>query len=213
MISEQIASFGIVPVVRIERAGDAVPLAEALWAGGIRVVEFTFRTEAAGEAIRNSVEKLPEMLVGAGTVRSVAQFEEAMDAGARFVVTPGFNRKVVETAVREHVPIYPGIVTPGELERVLEYGIKTVKFFPAEASGGTATLKAFAGPYGDVNFIPTGGIGPENFEQYLGLGNVLAVGGSWLTKGDDSGRLDYRLIERRAAEAMERVAALRGRAE
>ncbi len=209
MISEQIASCGIVPVVRIERAEDAVPLAEALWAGGIRVVEFTFRTEAAGEAMRRSAEKLPDMLVGAGTVRSVAQFEEAMDAGARFVVTPGFNRKVVETAVRDHVPIYPGIVTPGELERVLEYGIKTVKFFPAEASGGTAMLKAFAGPYGDVKFIPTGGIGPKNLEEYLGLGNVLAVGGTWLTKSDESGTLDFALIQQRAAEAIEIIAALR----
>ena len=210
MTRETIQECGIVPVVTIGHAEEAVPVAEALLSGGVKVIEITFRTEEAEEALRSITSEVPGILAGAGTVRTVDQLERALDAGARFVVTPGFNRRIVELAVKRHMPIYPGVVTPGEIETVSEYGIETMKFFPAETAGGAAALKALAGPYGDIRFIPTGGIGEHNFEDYLRLANVIAVGGSWLTKPDESGRLDYELIRSRAAEAAKKTASVRG---
>ncbi|MFO7848757.1 MAG: bifunctional 4-hydroxy-2-oxoglutarate aldolase/2-dehydro-3-deoxy-phosphogluconate aldolase [Spirochaetia bacterium] len=208
MIGNIIKECGIIPVVTIHDAEEAVPIAGALLSGGINVAEITFRTEAAEEAVKLISEGIPDILVGAGTVRSIEQLERALAAGARFIVTPGFNRGVVEAAVKMHIPIYPGVLTPGEIESVSEYGIRTLKFFPAEASGGIAVLKALAGPYPEIGFIPTGGVGPDNFEKYLQLPNVRAVGGSWLTKTSKDGALDYRLIEERTRDAMEKVASL-----
>lgn len=211
MIRERIAESGIVPVVTLREAGEAVDLAGALLSGGVSVIEVMFRSGAAAEGIRRITEELPDVLVGAGTVRSVEQLETALEAGAEFIVTPGFGRKVVESAVKRHIPVYPGVMTPGEIEKAVEYGMSLLKFFPAEAAGGTATLKAFAGPYPDVSFIPTGGVNAENFEAYLALPNVIAAGGSWLTKVDQTGKRDLDLLTRRASEARERLSSLRAK--
>ncbi|MFW6344535.1 MAG: bifunctional 4-hydroxy-2-oxoglutarate aldolase/2-dehydro-3-deoxy-phosphogluconate aldolase [Sediminispirochaetaceae bacterium] len=213
MTGKIINECGIVPVITIHNAEEAVPIAGALLAGGIKVAEITFRTEAAEKALELICERVPDILAGAGTVRTIEQLEKALDAGARFIVTPGFGRRVTEAAVKRHIPIYPGVLTPGEIESVSEYGIRTLKFFPAESFGGTAALKAFAGPYPEIGFIPTGGVGPENFEKYLQLPNVRAVGGSWLTKPSKDGTLDYSLIEKRAREAMDKVAGLKRKIE
>ncbi len=213
MIRDELASQGIIPVVRFEKSEDALPTAEALISGGIEAMEITFRSDAAAESIRSVSERFPQMLLGAGTVRSIEQLEQAVSAGARFLVTPGFNAKVVETAVRRHLPIYPGVVTPGEIEQALEYGLNLLKYFPAESFGGVAGLKALSGPYSDILFIPTGGIGTGNFIDYLKLKNVVAVGGSWLTKNDETGKLDYGLVESRAKAAVMQRDVLRGRSD
>ena len=201
MTRERIKECGILPVVRIEKAEHAVALAEALLSAGIGLIEVTFRSEAAAEAIERITRSLPEMLVGAGTVRRVDQLDEALKSGAKFIVTPGFNRQVVNAAVNRHIPIYPGVATAGEIEAAGEYGLTTLKFFPAEVSGGVAALKAFFGPYPEICFIPTGGVGPQNLESYAALPNVIAVGGTWLTKSGGADP-DFSLIKKRAAEAL-----------
>ena len=173
----------LVPVVVLQHAGDAGLLAEALVAGGLPVAEVTFRTAAAGEAIRVMAAR-GDVLVGAGTVLTVAQVDQAVAAGARFVVSPGLSRAVVERCAEHGVPVLPGAVTATEVQAALELGVATVKFFPAATSGGPAAITALAAPFGGVRFVPTGGVSPANLGQYLAVPSVAAVGGSWMVPAD-----------------------------
>lgn len=201
----RIGELGLVPVIKIDDAKDAVPLAKALAAGGLPLAEVTFRTAAAEESIRKIAAEAPELLVGAGTVLSVDQVKLAVNAGAKFIVSPGFNPKVAEYCVNEGIPITPGINNPSGIEAALELGIKTLKFFPAEPSGGLSMLKAMSAPYGDVSFIPTGGIGLDNMASYLSWSKIVAVGGSWIAPADliAGGRFDE--ITRLTAEAVAKI--------
>jgi 2-dehydro-3-deoxyphosphogluconate aldolase/(4S)-4-hydroxy-2-oxoglutarate aldolase len=174
----------IVPVIVIDDPADAVPLARALVDGGLRCAEITFRTTRAAEAINRIAAAVPEIFVGAGTVLSPAQAATAWESGARFIVAPGFNPRVVDYCIAQGMPVYPGICTPTELEAALEKGLRTVKFFPAEPSGGLAFLKAMAAPYGDVGFMPTGGVSLANLGSYLAYDRIVACGGSWMAPAD-----------------------------
>lgn len=195
-MSEQnrsITGYGIVPVVVIKNAERAAGLARALCAGGLPVAEVTFRTECAAEAIRGMVKNVPEILVGAGTVHSPEQAAAAVEAGASFIVTPGFSRKTVQWCLDHAVPVFPGCTGPSDVESAIEMGLDTVKFFPAEPYGGVKTLKALAGPYGGIRFMPTGGINEKNVADYLALKNVAACGGSWMVPSDlvEAGEFDH----------------------
>ena len=199
---EQIQALGVVPVVAIENATDAPQLGRALVAGGLSCAEITFRTTAAPEAIRLMAAECPDVLVGAGTVLTVAQAETAVAYGAKFIVTPGFDDAVVDWCIANQVPVTPGVMTPTEINLALNKGLNVLKFFPAEAAGGVKTLTAVGGPYGDVKFIPTGGISPNNLRDYLSLPSVLACGGSWLVKKPLISGGEFETITRLAQEAV-----------
>lgn len=201
-ILKKIGSLGIVPVVKIDDAKDAVPLGKALMEGGLPIAEITFRTAAAEQAIRNTAVEFPEMLVGAGTVLSVEQVKKAIGAGAKFIVSPGFNPSVVEYCVNNNIPITPGCSNPTDIEMALGYGLEVLKFFPAEAFGGLKTLKAMSAPYGMVKFIPTGGVNADNLNDYLAFNKVLACGGSWMVKGDLIKAGNFEEITRLTKEAV-----------
>ena len=173
-------AYGIVPVIKLDSPDQALELAKALVDGGLPVAEVTFRTAAAQESIRRIAEVFPDLLLGAGTVLTVEQAKKAVAAGASFIVSPGFNDAVVNYCVQEKIPVLPGCSSPSDIERALSYGLKTVKFFPAEASGGLKAIKALSAPYGDVLFIPTGGINENNLLEYLSFDKILACGGSWM---------------------------------
>jgi len=183
-VLEQIQKMGIIPVVVIDDVKDAEPLAKALCEGGLPCAEVTFRTAAAEESIRIMAEKFPEMLIGAGTVLTTDQVDRAVAAGAKFIVSPGTNPKVVKYCVEKNIPITPGTCTPSEVEQALEHDLEVVKFFPAEQAGGLKMIKAMAAPYVGVKFMPTGGISPENVREYLAYDRIIACGGSWMVKGD-----------------------------
>ncbi len=178
-VLQSIGACRLVPVIALHDAANAAPLGEALIAGGLPCAEVTFRTEAAAESIR-IMAKNPDLLVGAGTVLSVEQVEVAVDNGAKFIVSPGFNPKVVGYCVDHDIPITPGTSNPTDIEMALEFGLDVVKFFPAEAFGGLKTLKAISAPYSALRFIPTGGISESNLQSYLAFPKVLACGGSWM---------------------------------
>ena len=188
----KIEKIGIVPVVVLEDANDALPLAQALIDGGIPCAEVTYRTEAAEESIRRITETYPDMIVGAGTVLTTQQVDTAVAAGAKFIVSPGLNPKVVKYCTEKQIPIIPGTSSPSDIEQALEFGLHVVKFFPAEASGGIKKIKAMAAPYTTVKFMPTGGINEGNINDYLSFSKVLACGGSWMVKNDliQSGQFD-----------------------
>lgn len=179
-VLERFQKLGIIPVVKIDNAKDAAPLAKALCEGGLPVAEVTFRTEAAEEAIRLMVEACPDMFVGAGTVLTTEQVDRAVAAGAKFIVSPGLNPKIVKYCVEKGVPITPGTSSPTDIEQAIELGLEAVKFFPAEASGGLAKIKAMAAPYVNMMFMPTGGINQKNLISYLDFPKILACGGSWM---------------------------------
>ena len=204
-INQKIEELKIVPVVVLHDAKDAVPLAQALVDGGLPVAEVTFRTDAAEASIREIAKAFPEMLVGAGTVTSVKQAEKAVAAGARFLVTAGFNRKVTEYAVEYNIPIFPGVCTPTELMFLLEYNLPVAKFFPAAQYGGLATIKALSAPFPNMRFMPTGGINAGNVREYLENPKVIACGGSWMVKDAliKEGKFDE--IRRLTAEAVDLV--------
>lgn len=183
-ILTQIEHIGIVPVIAIEDASKAVPLARALVEGGLPVAEITFRTEAAEEAIRAISREVPEMIVGAGTVLTCQQADHALDAGAQFLVSPGFNPETVKYVLSKHALIVPGTATPGEMEQAMSLGLNTVKFFPAEQNGGVAKLKAIAGPYKNLKWMPTGGVTTQNMMDYLSFDQIVACGGTWMVKKD-----------------------------
>jgi 2-dehydro-3-deoxyphosphogluconate aldolase/(4S)-4-hydroxy-2-oxoglutarate aldolase len=183
-ILQSIHDAGIVPVVKIDDAKDAVPLAKALSAGGLPVVEITFRTAAAEAAIKAIASECKDILLGAGTVVNIEQAERALKAGAKFIVTPGFSSAVVKYCIERKAPITPGITTPTEIQMALDHGVDVVKFFPADAFGGIKTLKAMSAPYGSVKFIPTGGINPQNLAEYILFPKVFACGGTWMVKDE-----------------------------
>lgn len=179
-ILERLEMVGIVPVIKIDRVEDAVPLARALCEGGLPVAEVTFRTECAKEAIHEICTALPNMLVGAGTVLTTAQVDEAIEAGAAFVVSPGLNEQVVRYCQEKGVPILPGCANPSDVEKAIALGLEVVKFFPAEAAGGLPMIKAMAAPYHKMRFMPTGGINEQNLSSYLAFDKIIACGGSWM---------------------------------
>jgi len=179
-VLEQIACIGIVPVIAIENAADAPALARALLAGGLPVAEITFRTAAGEEAIRRIVDEVPAMLVGAGTVLNVSQAERAIDAGAKFIVSPGLDAETVLFCRSKGLPVFPGCATPTEMQAGLNLGLTHLKFFPAEQAGGLAYLRAVSAAYPVLRFMPTGGIGPKNLREYLSFEKIFACGGSWM---------------------------------
>ena len=201
-VTETLSRIGIIPVVVLEDAAQAVPTARALLAGGIATAEITFRTDAAAQSIARISKEVPELLVGAGTVTSVDMARQAMEAGARYIVSPGLNPEVVRWCQAHELPVLPGVTTPTEIESALALGLDTLKFFPAAAAGGIAMLKALRGPYPGVRFVPTGGISAQNVADYLALPNVLACGGSWMVPADliNEGKFDE--IEKLTAEAV-----------
>jgi 2-dehydro-3-deoxyphosphogluconate aldolase/(4S)-4-hydroxy-2-oxoglutarate aldolase len=203
---DRLREIGIVPVVALPDAALALPLAEALLEGGLACVEVTFRTEAAAGALSLMRQRFPELLLGAGTVLTKRQADLAIDAGAQFVVAPGTSPAVMDHVLERGVPMIPGIATPTDIEVALARGIQVVKFFPAEQFGGTATIKAFAGPYPQVRYIPTGGISQANLGSYLALSQVLACGGSWMVKSDLLAAGDFVAVADLAREAMALVA-------
>ena len=209
-IVARLGQIGLVPVVRLERVEDAVPLGEALVRGGLPCAEITFRTAAAPEAIARLVTARPDMVVGAGTVLNVQQARQASDAGAAFVVSPGFSPQVVDWCLEREMPVLPGVVTPTEIMAGLDRGLRIFKFFPAEAYGGIGTIKALSAPFGGVRFMPTGGISAKNLADYLALPAVHAVGGSWMVEGKLIAGEEWDEIARLAAEACAVVRRVRG---
>ncbi len=183
-IMERLSTYGIVPVIKIDRVEDAIPLAKALCDGGLPVAEITFRTACAEEAIRQITSAVPEMLVGAGTVLTCEQADRAIDAGAAFIVSPGLNPKVVKHVQSQGIPMLPGCSSPTDIETALELGLDTVKFFPAEAAGGLKMIKAMSAPYTGVKFMPTGGINESNMLSYLQFSKIIACGGSFMVNED-----------------------------
>lgn len=179
-VLEQIQKLGIVPVVKIDKLEDAKPLAQALIKGGLPCAEVTFRTDAAEEAIRIIASEFPDMLIGAGTVLTTEQVDRAVNAGARFIVSPGLNPKVVKYCVEKGIPVTPGCSNPSDIEQAIELGLEVVKFFPAEAAGGLNMIKAMSAPYVSMKFMPTGGITEKNILSYLDFPKVIACGGSWM---------------------------------
>jgi len=199
---ERIGKLGIVPVVKIEKAEDALPLGRVLLDGDLPIVEITFRTSAAEESIKILTKDLSNLLVGAGTVLTVEQAKKAVSAGAKFIVSPGFNSKVVDYCIENNIPITPGINNPTQIEMALERGIEVVKFFPAEASGGLSLLKSISAPYTGIKFIPTGGISRDNLCSYLSYNKVHACGGSWMVRPDLISSGNFAEITRLTKEAI-----------
>lgn len=183
-VLEEISKIGIVPVIALDDAKDAEPLAKALCEGGLPCAEVTFRTAAAEESIKIMAEKFPQMLVGAGTVLTTEQADRAAAAGAKFIVSPGLNPKVVAHCVSKNIPVVPGCANPSDIEQAIELGLTTVKFFPAEAAGGLKMIKAMSAPYTQMKFMPTGGINADNLNEYLSFNKIIACGGSWMVKKD-----------------------------
>ncbi len=209
-IIEQFKKIGIIPVVVLDDAKDAEGLAKALVEGGLPCAEVTFRTAAAEESIRIMSKAFPEMLVGAGTVLTTEQVDRAVAAGAKFIVSPGLNPKVVKHCQEIGIPITPGIQTPTEIEAALELGLTTVKFFPAEPAGGLKMIKAIAAPYVNVTFMPTGGISASNVREYLGYDRIVACGGSWMVKKDLVAAGEFDKIKEMVREAADIVKEIRG---
>ena len=202
-ILKQLSLIGIVPVIKIDKVEDAKPLAKALIDGGLPCAEVTFRTSCAKEAISVIANEFPEMIVGAGTVLTKAQVDEAIEAGAKFIVSPGFNPEIVKYCQSKGCPIVPGINNPTGIEQALELGLETVKFFPAEQSGGINMIKAMSAPYGKVTFMPTGGITASNVNDYLSFNKIVCCGGSWMVKPDMIAAGDFEGITRLVREAVD----------
>lgn len=202
-VLEKLSKIGIVPVVKIDRVEDAVPLAKALCAGGLPCAEVTFRTDAAAGAIKAMTDNFPDMCVGAGTVLNAAQVDAAVEAGSQFIVSPGLNPKTVKYCMEKGVPITPGTSSPSDIEQAIELGLDVVKFFPAEQSGGLAKIKAMAAPYVNMKFMPTGGINAKNLTSYLDFNKIIACGGSWMVPGDLINGGEWDKIEQLTREAVQ----------
>ena len=209
-ILKRIQKVGIVPVVVLEDAKDAAPLAKALIEGGLPCAEVTFRTACAEECIKIMHEEYPELLLGAGTVLTTEQVDRAVAAGAEFIVSPGFDPEVVDYCISKNILVLPGCITPSELAQAVKRGLKIVKFFPAEQFGGLSTIKALAAPYVGLQFMPTGGVSAKNVRDYLGYNRIVACGGSWMVKGDLVKAGDFAKIVELTKEAAEIVAEIRG---
>ena len=200
-IEDKIQSLGIVPVVVLEDVENAEPLSDALCKAGVPCAEVTFRTEAAKESIRIMRQAHPDMLVGAGTVLTKEQVDEAVEAGAVFIVSPGFDSEIVDYCIEKNIPVFPGCVTASEVAQAVKRGLKVVKFFPAEDFGGVKTIKALSAPYSQIKFMPTGGINAGNIGDYLKCRSILACGGSWMVKDDLVREKDFEKIETLTREA------------
>jgi 2-dehydro-3-deoxyphosphogluconate aldolase/(4S)-4-hydroxy-2-oxoglutarate aldolase len=204
-VLEKIQKIGIVPVVVLDDAKDAIPLAKALCEGGLPCAEVTFRTAAARDAIKAMTTEFPDMLVGAGTVLTIEQVDAAVEAGAKFIVSPGLNPRVVKYCVDKNIPITPGTTNPSDIEQAIELGLDVVKFFPAEPAGGIKMIKAMAAPYVNMKFMPTGGISAANLKDYLDFPKIIACGGSWMVSKDlvTAGEFDkIRDLTREAVQTM-----------
>ena len=210
MVLDTIQRTGIVPVVVLDDAKDAIPTAKALLAGGVNVMEITFRTKAASDSIKAVAESCPEMLVGAGTVVTLDQCKQALECGAKFIVSPGFDPEVVSWCVERNVPITPGCVTPTEIMAAMKLGLNVVKFFPAGVYGGLKAMKALSAPFGGIKFIPTGGVDAKNLKEYLEAPFVHAVGGSWLCPKKEIAAGNYDAITTLCKEASQIVKEVRG---
>lgn len=210
MIFEQFSKIGIIPVVVLDDAKDAAPLAKVLCENGLPCAEVTFRTAAAEEAIKTMSREFSDMLVGAGTVLTIEQADKAINAGAKFIVAPGLNPKIVQYCLDKSVPVTPGTQTPSEMEQALELGLKVVKFFPAEPSGGLNMIKAVAAAYVDLKFMPTGGINAKNVRDYLAYNKIIACGGSWMVKKDLIAAGEWDKIGAMVREAADIVKEIRG---
>lgn len=208
-IEEQFYDLGVVPVVVLNKAEDALPLAKALIKGGLPCAEVTFRTEEAEESIRRMSQSFPEMLVGAGTVLTLEQVKRAVNAGAKFIVSPGLDLEIVDYCMEHKIPVFPGCITPSEVAQAVKRGIKIVKFFPAEQAGGIAMIKAMSAPYRAVRFMPTGGISVNNLKDYLSFDRVICCGGSWMVKEELMEAGDFDKIESLAKEAAELAKSIR----
>ena len=207
---EKFKSSGVVPVVVLDDAKDAVPTAKALLAGGVDVMEITFRTAAAADSIKAVAEGCPDMLVGAGTVVTLEQCKQALECGAKFIVAPGFDEEVVRWCVERSIPITPGCVTPTAIMAAMKLGLSIVKFFPAGVYGGLKAMKALSAPFGGVKFIPTGGVDAKNLKEYLEAPFVHAVGGSWLCPKKEIAAGNFDAITARCREASAIVREVRG---
>mgnify|MGYP001864321433 FL=1 len=201
-VLKEIQQIGIVPVVKIDNEKDALPLAKALMDGGLPCAEITFRTAAAKAAIRAITKAFPDMLVGAGTVLTKEQADDAIAAGAKFIVSPGLNPEIVQYCIEKGYPITPGCSSPSDVECALSFGLDVVKFFPAEAAGGLAMIKAMSAPYTGVKFMPTGGINAKNLKSYLDFDKIIACGGSWMVKADLINNGDFDAIRQLTKEAV-----------
>ena len=199
---EMIAELGVVPVVVLDDVKDAKPLAKALMEGGLPCAEVTFRTQAAEESIKIMASEYPEMFVGAGTVLTTEQVDRAVAAGAKFIVSPGFDGEIVDYCLEKGIPVFPGCVTPSEVAQAVKRGLKIVKFFPAEQFGGVNTIKSMAAAYVGVKFMPTGGINAENLESYLSCDKIVACGGSWMVKSNLIRNGEFDKIRELTAEAV-----------
>lgn len=204
-VEERIAELKIVPVVKLERTEDALPLASALIEGGIPAAEITFRTACAEESIRAVAKKYPDMLVGAGTVLNRTQAETAVAAGAKFIVSPGYDPETVQWCLGAGVPVFPGCVTASEVQRALAAGLTVLKFFPAEASGGLKAIQALSAPFGQVRWMPTGGIGLGNLTEYLAFPKIIACGGSYMVKAEDIRAKNWQKITDICRKTIERI--------
>ncbi len=206
--TEKLARVGIVPVLVLEDPRDALPLGESLLRGGLSCAEVTFRTPAAAEALKQLAGAFPDMLLGAGTVLDREQADRALDAGAAFIVSPGLNPAVTRYVTEKGIPMIPGVCTPTEIEAAMGLGLKTLKFFPAEAAGGVSMIRALAAPYRGIRFMPTGGINENNVADYLRLDAVVACGGSWMVRPDliREGRFgEIESLTRRAAQTVREI--------
>lgn len=204
-VIKAIGDLGIIPVVTIADAQDAIPLAKALAQGGLPVIEITFRTDAAEQSIKDIASHFPEMLVGAGTILNVSQAERAVNAGAQYIVSAGLNTNVVQYCLEKEIPVIPGCSNPTDLTIAMEFGLDVIKFFPAEALGGLKTLEAISKPFHQMKFIPTGGISIDNLNRYLALKNVWACGGSWMVKEELISKKDFATVTRLTEEAVEKM--------
>ncbi len=202
-VLEEISKIGIVPVIALDDVKDAELLAKALIEGGIPCAEVTFRTKAAEESIKIMSSKFPELLVGAGTVLTIEQADKAVAAGAKFIVSPGFNPKVVKHCIEKDIPVTPGCSSPSDVEQAIELGLEVVKFFPAEAAGGLNMIKSMAAPYVNMKFMPTGGINEKNVTSYLDFDKVIACGGSWMVNKDMVKAGDFESIKKLTKKAVE----------
>ena len=207
---QKVSDLGVVPVVVLNDAKDAAPLAKALCEGGLPCAEVTFRTACAEECIRIMATEYPEMLLGAGTVLTIEQVDRAVAAGAKFIVSPGFDPEIVDYCLSKDILVLPGCITPSEVAQAVKRGLEVIKFFPAEQFGGINTLKALAAPYVGLQFMPTGGVSPKNVREYLAYNRLVACGGSWMVKGDLVKAGDFDKIVELTKEAAEIVKEVRG---
>lgn len=208
-IMVQIEKTGVIPVVVINDVEDAEPLAQALCEGGLPCAEVTFRTAAAEESIRKMTDIYPDMLIGAGTVLTTEQVDRAAAAGAKFIVSPGFDPEVVDYCILKQIPVFPGCITPSEVAQAVKRGLKVVKFFPAVQFGGVSTIQALTAPYVGLKFMPTGGVNAKNLADYLQCKSIIACGGSWMVKSDLIKAGEFEKIKDMTKEAVSLVNEIR----